>query len=466
MSRWNLVWLLVVPAAFALGLAVTVSAPPPDKDYQLVRSIVDVLAEVDKNYVRELSDDDKKKLVEDMINGGLSKLDPYSEYFNQEELQAFETQSEGQYGGVGIILGKDPKTSYLKVETPMPGSPAYDAGVHADDLILKVGDKSTESMQIQDARHVIMGEPGTKVTLTLLRDGTTKPEEITLTRARIEVHPVKGVARDPADPAKWDYLADKENKIALVRLQLFNERSDKELKAAVEQAQRDGAQALVLDLRDNPGGLLNQAVAVADLFLDHGTIVGTKDRNGNGRSWSAKEPGTLLDPADKHPMAVLVNRYSASASEIVAAALQDNKRAVVVGERSYGKGSVQKVFDLPGRHAAVKLTTEKWITPNGRNITRWPDAKETDEWGVHPDPGLEVKLTDDDRRKYVQHMREVEVVRKPGATKEAPKADGAAKEKEKPPYKDPVLEKALEHLRKQLKEVGAAPAGGPWRNAA
>ncbi len=448
MSRSNLVWLLVVPAAVVLGLAVMASAPPPDKDYRLVRNIVDVLAEVDKNYVRELTDDEKKKLVEDMINGGLGKLDPYSEYFNEEELAAFETQSEGQFGGVGIMLALDAKVPYLKVETPMPGTPAFNAGIQANDLIVKVGDKSTENMTIAEARKLIKGPPGTPVTLSVVHEGATRPVDITLTRAVIELHPVMGVARDPADPAKWDFMEDKQNKIALVRLLSFNEKSDKELRAAVEQAERAGAKALILDLRDNGGGLLNQAVSVADLFLDEGVIVSTQDRHGSGRSWSAKPGDTIFGPAAQKPMAVLINRGSASASEILAAALQDHKRAVVVGERSYGKGSVQKVFNLSEGKAAVKLTSEKWLTPAGKNIHRWPTSKESDEWGVRPDAGLEVKITDQQRRDFVQHMRQLDVIKT--------KSDSAKDAAEKP-YKDPVVEKALEYLRGKLKEVGGVP---------
>jgi carboxyl-terminal processing protease len=448
MSRSNLVWLLLVPAAVALGLAVTASAPPPDKDYQLVRTIVDVLAEVDRNYVNELSDAQKKKLVEDMINGGLGRLDPYSEYFNEEELSAFETQSEGQFGGIGILLAQDPKVPYLKVESPMPGTPAYNAGVQADDLILKVEGKSTENMTIAEARKLIKGPPGTQVTLTILHDGASKPEDISLTRAVIELHPVTGVARNPADPTRWEYLIDKDNKIAMIRLLSFNEKSDKELRAAVEQAEAAGAKALILDLRDNGGGLLNQAVSVADLFLDDKVIVSTKNRNGGGRSWSATPNDTIFGAK---PMAVLINRGSASASEILAAALQDHKRAAVVGERSYGKGSVQKVFNLPEGKAAVKLTSEKWMTPAGKNIHRETTAKETDEWGVRPDPGLEVKLTDEDRLAFLKHWRQVDLIKKPGSTKDS--TPGTEK-----PYKDPVVEKALEHLRGKLKEVGGVPA--------
>ena len=456
MSRMNLGWMLVVPAVILLGLAVTASAPPPDRDYQLVRTVVDVLAEVDKHYVRELSDDEKKKLVEDMINGGLQNLDPHSQYLNEDDLKSFENLSEGHYAGVGILLGKDPRSPYLKVETPLPGTPAYHAGIQPDDVILKVGDRSTENMQITDARKIIKGAPGTQVTLTIIREGMAKPEDVTLTRAVVEQHPVMGFARDPDDPLKWEFLADKANKIALIRLVGFSEKSDKELRAAVEQAERAGATALVLDLRDNPGGLLNQAVAVADLFLEEGVIVSTKNRNGGGRSWGAKPEGTVFGPGAKKPMAVLVNRGSASASEIVAAALQDHRRAVVVGERSFGKGSVQKVYNLRGDTAAVKLTTETWLTPAGKNIHRWPDSKDSDEWGVKPDAGFEVKLTDDQRREYVRHMNQLNTVAKPG-----PKPAGAKAK----PYTDPVLEKALEHLRGKVKEVGEAPAPRA-RNAA
>ncbi len=446
MSRWNLAWLLVLPAIVILGVAVTASAPPPDKDYQLVRTVVDVLAEVDKNYVRELTDDDKKKLVSDMINGGLGRLDPHSEYFTKEDYESFESQTEGQFGGVGIMLGIDPKTSLLKVESPMPGTPAYDAGIQSNDLIMKVGDRSTENMRIDEARKLIMGPPGTTVTLTLFPEGGKAVREVTLTRAKIEVHPVKGYARKPDDPARWDYLADPASKIALVRLEGFTERSDKELIAAIADAEKAGAKALVLDMRDNPGGLLSQAVKISNLFLPGGKIVSTKDRNGGGREWKA-DPAKVLWPADK-PLAVLVNKQSASASEIVASALQDNKRAVIVGERSYGKGSVQKLFQLPHGQDAVKLTSEVWLTPNGKNIHRWPTSKDSDEWGVKPDAGYEVKLTPEERLAYIVHMRQLDQIKGKN-----PKADPEPKEiKEKPaPFTDKVLEKAIEYLKEKVK---------------
>ena len=463
MSRWNLLWLLVVPAVVALGLAVTASAPPPDKDYELVRTVVDVLAEVDRNYVKELTDEEKQKLVEEMLNGGLRKLDPHSEYMTAEDFKLFETVSEGEFGGIGVTAVPDPKTSLLKIESLLPGTPAYRAGLQAGDLIWKVGDRATDEMKPEEARSLIKGKPGTPVTLTIIREGSREPIVVTLTRGIIELHPFMGFARDPADPTKWDFMADKQNKIAYVRLTGFTEKSYKDLRAAVEEAERNGARALVLDLRDNPGGLLTQAAQVADLFLTGGTVVSTKNRTGGGRKWEAKAEDTVFLPAEQKPMAVLINRGSASASEIVAAALQDHKRAVVVGERTYGKGSVQKVFNLRNGDA-VKLTTESWLTPAGKNIHRWPDAKESDEWGVRPDPGMAVKLTDEQIREYVRHYSRLDYVKgKPGSTgKDEPKANGPAEK----PYVDPVLEKALDHLRGKLKEIGGIPAPDRARNAA
>ena len=450
MSKWNLAWVVLVPVLVAVGLVVNATAPPPDKDYQLVRSVVDVLAEVDRNYVRELSPDEKKKLVEEMINGGLSRLDEHSTFFNEDELNSFNSQTDGHFGGVGVMLGVDPKTQFLRVESPVPGTPAYEAGVLAGDLIMKVDDKAVEKLRADEVRGMIKGKPGTTIKLTIAREGDKEPREFVLKRAMIGIHPVKGFARTAADPAKWDWFADPAAKVAFVRLVGFSEKTDKELKEAVAEAEKQGATALILDLRDNPGGLLSQAVAVSDLFLTEGTIVATGDRRGGAnkpprRTYTAKADGTVFEPAADRPMVVLVNRNSASAAEIVAAALQDHHRAAVVGERSFGKGSVQKVFPLPNSQAAVKLTTEAWLTPAGKNIHRWPDSKEADEWGVKPDAGNEVKLTDKERTAYYQHLRDLDLVKgKPGA--------GGAAEAAKT-FADPVIEKALEILRAKLKAV-------------
>lgn len=462
MSRWNLAWLLGVPAALMCGIVFASSARQPEKDYQRIRTIVDVLAEVEDKYVEELSEEKKQRLVEDMINGGLRQLDPHSQFLNEDAVNAFTSQSEGEFGGVGIMIGIDPKDTFLTVDSPMADSPAYHAGIQAGDVILKVEDKSTENMRVEEARKLISGKAGTKVRLTMRRAGGKEPEEITLTRAKIEMHVIQGVARLP-DGISWDYFADKSNKIALIRLTGFNGRTSKELKPALEQIEKEGAKALIFDLRDNPGGLLNEAVDVSDLFLSSGVVVSTKGRTDKGRSWSAKDDKSPYERPNERPMVVLINHGSASASEIVAAALQDNARATLVGERTYGKGSVQKILDLPDRKTAVKLTTEVWLTPAGKHIHRAADAKESDSWGVYPDAGQEVKLTDEQFKQYALLRRSLEMISgKPGVA--PPKAVPASKPLIE--YKDLVVEKALEHLRKKLSGVGeAVPAVKPQRLA-
>jgi carboxyl-terminal processing protease len=474
----NLAWLLIVPALVALGLAVSYSAPAPDKDYQRVRQLVDVLAEVDAHFYRPLSEEEKKKLVEDMINGGLHKLDPHSEYFNAEQLKQFESDSEGSYGGVGIILTIDPATKFLKVESLFPGSPAYEAGVVANDLIVKVGDRSTEGITVQDARKLIAGEPDTKVTVTTRRAGRNPADEdVALTRARVAQHPVSGVRRRPDDPSKWDWMIDKGAGIGYVRILQFNDLVAKELKAAIEEIEREGGKALVIDLRDNPGGLLTQAIDVANFFLPEGKpIVSTHGREaGQTREFKAEKGKEIFTG---HPVAVLVNDGSASASEIVASALQDNGRAVVVGERSYGKGSVQKLLRLQfgDEKAAVKLTTETYWRPSGQNMDKRLAPKDKpDEWGVRPD--VEVPTTKEEKlRLDVEQYKRQWVAGKPSAVGPNPPKptipkgqDGKPLVDDSKPFVDQQLRRAVEVLKNKLRGAGAAPRrprGLPVRVAA
>lgn len=480
----NLAWLLVIPGLVGLGLVIGASAPAPDKDYQLVRQVVEVLAEVDANYVRQLEDDERQKLVEDMINGGLQKLDPHSVYLNAKQLQDVEGDSLGSYGGVGIKLGGfDPKTKFLRVEHPMPGSPAYDAGIVAGDLVTKVEDESTAGMTGEQAHSKITGEPGSKVTLTIRREGHNPPEfPVALTRARVARHTVMGVSRRADDPNRWNWFIDPANRIALIRIHPasandsgFNEQTAKELRATLEEIESAGARGLILDLRNNPGGLLSQAIEVSDLFLTAGKIVTTKDRRGGERTSKARESETMFLPVSEKPIAVIVNDQSASASEIVAAALQDNGRAVVVGERTFGKGSVQSLFRLsPDQKTAVKLTTQTWWRPNGQNMDRLGAPKgNRNEWGVTPDPGLEVTTTEAERVRYLFEMEKLKFTagrpdlvgsNPPKSTLQAPKdKDGRPMWDDSKPFEDRPLNRALEHLRKKLPGVGAALPRAPER---
>ncbi len=463
MPRLNLAWLLLCPALVVAGLVVSATAPPPDKDYRLVRQVVDVLAEVDEHYVRELNDEQKQKLVEDMINGGLSHLDPHSEYLNPKERERFESQNEGQYGGVGIMVGYDSATKRLIVETPLPNTPAHAAGCQAGDYLVKIDGVSVEKdhagdpvEMIHTSREMIRGVPGTNVSLTLLTPGDPKGERVvTLARAEIPNFTVSGFARETADPSKWDYLADKGAGIAYVRISSgFGEKTAEEVRNALASAENAGAKALILDLRDNPGGLLTQAVEVADLFLPAVEIVSTKDRRGLTHPRNAKTDKTVWESAKDRPMAVLVNMNSASASEIVAAALQDHKRAFIVGERTYGKGSVQRVFNLPASKAAVKLTVEAWIRPSGKNMDRPAEPKEGDTWGVDPD--MAVKLTPADRAAAF----------KAGSTRFAVKPKGAIDTKGTEEAKDKALDAAIEYLKKQIKDGARGPAPNHFAPAA
>ncbi len=453
MSRTNLFWLLGIAAVALFGFAVSYSAPTreKDKDYELVHLIVDVLHEVREKYVVDVDPERERRLVEDMINGGLERLDPHSQYINPREYKQFDKQSEGKFGGVGIQVGPDRQNrGLLTVISPMVGTPAYEAGILAGDVILKIDGKPAENMRMAEAVDMIQGEPGQKVVLTVVHEGSKEPVDVPIVRAVIVVPSVLGDARKAGAPREWDFMLDKTNKIGYIRLTSFSKTAAQEMRDAVKSLEKDGVRGLVIDLRNNPGGLLKAAVEISDLFLTEGRIVRTAGRNHKEEIYDARAEGTLLTPAEKHPIAVLVNKYSASASEIVAAALQDHDRAVVVGERSYGKGSVQNIILMEHETSALKLTTASYWRPSGKNIHRFPDSKETDDWGVKPNAGFEVPMKDEERLEYLVYRNERDVIR----TRPKP-ADKDGKEKK--PFVDRVLEKALDHIKKELQKADAVP---------
>ncbi|MCS7270598.1 MAG: S41 family peptidase, partial [Gemmataceae bacterium] len=336
---------------------------------------------------------------------------------------------------------------------------AYEAGLMTGDLIVAVNGESTQGWTSEQTQKRIMGEPGTSVTLTLRRPGRQPPEwTVTVTRARVELHSVAGVARRPEDPLKWDWMVDPGARIALVRIQQFNERTGAEVRAAVQEIEAAGARGLILDLRDNPGGLLSQAVEVADLFLEEGVIVTTRDRHGGEKVFKARKAGTLFLPAADKPLVVLINNRSASASEIVAAALQDHQRAVICGERSFGKGSVQSLFRLPPDYkTAVKLTTQTYWRPSGKNIDRPSAPRERpDEWGVLPDKDLEVPTTTEEKIRYEYEMEKLRFVpgrpdvvgpNPPPFPIPIPQKEGKPLWNESQPFQDRPLLRAVEYLR-------------------
>jgi carboxyl-terminal processing protease len=454
MPRWNLAWLLGISSVALLGYAVSHSAPPraKDQDYELVRLVVDVLDEVDHKYVRPLDAQAKRKLVEDMVNGGLEHLDPHSGFINEKEYKRFTLNNKGKFGGVGIQISVGRlNAGQLTVISPMVDTPAYEAGVLAGDVVLKIDGKSTENMRVSEAVDLITGDPGTKVVLTVLHEGSKQPVDLEMTRAMIEVQSVLGDMRHPTNAKEWEFYIDKPNQIGYVRLISFSETTAAELRTVLGKLQKDGLRGLVLDLRANPGGLLRAAVEVSRMFLNEGRIVSTKGRNQQEEDFDAKPSGALVPP--DLPVAVLIDRLSASASEIVAAALQDHKRAVIVGERSYGKGSVQNIIEMEGRTSALKLTTASYWRPNGKNIHRFPDSKESEEWGVRPDPGFEVVMNDEERVDYLYYRRDRDVIPgKAGALPPKPKTE-KDKSKDKKPFEDRTLHKALDYIRGRISQV-------------
>ena len=279
MPRRNLGWLLGISAITVLGLAIAYSAPlrEKDKDYELVRLVVEALDEVDHKYIRELDTETKRQLVEDMLNGGLERLDPHSAYVNPSEFKNFSKQSKGRFGGVGIEVSVDRLTGRLLVVSPMVGTPAYEAGILAGDLIVKIDGKATDQMRLAEAISMIQGDPGQKVVLTVLHEGAQETVDIEIVRAEIQIASVIGDRRRPDNPKEWDFLVDRENRIGYVRLvSSFNENTAADFRRVVEQLQQEGVRGLVLDLRNNPGGLLQSATAIADLFMT--TSLSTRPR--------------------------------------------------------------------------------------------------------------------------------------------------------------------------------------------
>lgn len=354
------------------------------EEYELQKLFADTLDQVERNYVKDIS---RRELMEAAIHGVLSKLDQYSNYISPEDLGQFKTSVENQFGGIGIQV--DLRGGHIVVISPIVGSPAYRAGMQAGDQIVAIESKSTDDLRtIQDVVDKLKGEPGTKVTITTRRPSTGKRRTFSLERELVHLETVMGDQRKPDD--SWDFMLDHDRKIGYIRITSFSRDTEQDLTKALDELKRENVKGLILDLRFNPGGLLTSAIAVADLFVTKGKIVSTEGRNTKSRSWDAQEAGTY----EGFPMVVLVNRYSASASEIVSACLQDHHRAIVIGERTWGKGSVQNVIELEGGKSALKLTTASYQRPSGKNIHRFPNASEEEEWGVKPDAGYDLKLDD------------------------------------------------------------------------
>jgi carboxyl-terminal processing protease len=404
----------------------------------LGRSFSEVADLVQRHYVGRV---DRQSLWAAGVRGMLNELgDPYSEYINPAEAAEFDAILNQEFGGIGIYVDVDQGSKRPVVISPIIGSPAYKAGVLAGDVISKIDGQPTREMSYADATSHIRGKVGDVVKLTVERAGKTEPIDLPpIERQIINTDSVLGDTHDAT--GHWTLLLPTASKIGYVRITSFGERTVGELKAALEELKSQGMQALMLDLRNDPGGLVPAAVGVCDLFVVQGKpIVSTRGRGGQ------IEREYVAGGGEKHldfPMAVLVNEYSASASEIVAACLQDNGRAKIIGERSYGKGTVQNFLPLSGHEGVLKLTTANYCRPSGRNIQRPSDEKESDQWGVSPDAGFEVKMTEEQFRKWMQWRRERDRFRTAQAGDNARAVDTLKH--------DPSLAKAVEYLETQIK---------------
>jgi carboxyl-terminal processing protease len=316
--------------------------------YRLLTLFGDVFERVRAEYVDPVTD---RTLIENALNGMLTGLDPHSDYMNRKQWRDMQVQTRGEFGGLGLEVTQD--SGLIKVVSPIDDTPAAHAGIKPGDLITAINGKTVEGISLNDAVDQMRGPPNSTIHLTLKRQGIDKPVEITLTREIIHIQVVKS-----------RLIGD----IGYVRLTQFNEETDPGLRKAIhgfEQQDGDKLHGIVLDLRNNPGGLLDQAVDVSSDFLNSGEVVSTKARHPeDSQRWDAKSGGDITHGL---PLVVLINGGSASASEIVSGALQDQRRAVLVGGRSFGKGSVQTVIPLPG-NGAIRLTTARYYTPSGHSI--------------------------------------------------------------------------------------------------
>mgnify|MGYP001414175248 FL=1 len=328
---------------------------------------IDVFSEVLDKINNEFVDDvDQGKIMDAAINGVLQSLDPYSAYLSPEMLKEMQTETSGQFGGLGIEVGME--AGVVKVISPIDNSPADRVGVKAGDYIVKINEIQVQGKSLTEAVEIMRGPVGSEIEITVRRKGVKKALIFNITREIIKIESVKSNVLD--------------NTIGYIRLTSFNENSSDQIKSKIKEINKnEKVKGYILDLRNNPGGLLSQAVKISDFFLDQGEIVSTKGRKSSeNKKWFAKD-GDLIDGKN---LIVLINYGSASASEIVAGALKDHKRAILVGENSYGKGSVQSVIPLQNR-GAIRLTISKYYLPSGKSIS---------EVGVTPD--IEVAEGSDD----------------------------------------------------------------------
>lgn len=402
---WTPLTGVLVGVLAATGLSKGVEAvKKSDGDYTFFNEIIEVKHILDQSYVYEVDD---AKLAEGALKGMVEALgDQYTVFVPASEAADFTKGLTGEYVGIGASVNTD--SGWLVIVSPLEDSPALRAGLMPDDRVLEIDGKSTQGLSVDDCIDLLQGTPNTPVVLKIERDGKT--QDVTIIRDRIKTRSVRGFHRDANDPQKWEFVIDRQRRIGYVRMTQFTPGVASEVYAALLAMKADktfeegGLGGLVLDLRFNPGGVLEDAVAIADMFLKEGVIVSTKGRAFDERVSRAKADGTLPD----FPIIVMLNDQSASASEVLAGALADNDRAKVLGVRSFGKGSVQGVLKLSqGEGSEIKVTQQAYYLPSGRNITRKDDSL---TWGVDPSPGFYVPMEDQELTEMLLQRRKQELI--------------------------------------------------------
>ncbi len=424
MPRRNFRWLIAVALLSGLCYACV-----PGSRYS--RMLAGNLDRVARRYYRPV---DELELFEESMGGMMRPLDEHSVYIKAAKREQFENDLNQEFVGIGILQALDPKSKQLLVLSPLPDGPAFAAGVRAGDRILKIDGQSTQGMSLKDTHALIVGKADTPVTITVQHTGSAQPIDLSIVRRVVHEETVEGASRGP--DGRWKFLLPAKPSIGYIAINAFADADGGEkntagdFRAAMDQLGRENARGLILDLRDDRGGSLQAAIDICDMLVAHGQIVTTRGRDHQIlHAYRASGRAAFTEI----PIAVLVNGSTASASEIVAACLQDNGRAIVVGQRTYGKGTVQQVFGLGEPFGAVKLTIATYWRPSGQDINRPQDDGANLPWGVTPNEGYELLVTDEEREKLLKWQQDHELAALTGA---APPAE----------VPDRVLQKAVECL--------------------
>lgn len=441
MPRRNL-YLLFAISLVSIACYVKADAAYRDRYAKMSLTFIEVMKQIDRGYVEPVPE---RQLFEGAMHGMVAQLgDPYSAYEPPRQAREFREELDQQFGGIGIEC--DPNSDPLTVTLPMPGTPAQQAGIRAGDQISAIDGQPTKGMKFDDARRLMRGEPGSRVLLTIDRPAEPGAREVEIVRAVIQTPSIIGDRRDAE--GRWRYTLEAHPNIGYLHITTFGEQTVSELETALATLEAEPVEALVLDLRQNAGGILRSAVGVCDQFVSSGRIVTTRGRDKTRDLEVFDASGKAR--CTRWPMAVLVDHLTASAAEIVAACLQDSGRAVVVGERTWGKGTVQNIIPLENGQSALKLTVATYWRRTEKNIHRTRDSQESDAWGVTPDAGFVVPLGEDDLRKLHESRQRRERT-------QAPAAGAAGDAQAWPPLVDPVLDKATEYLRAKMAIAAGAP---------